>query len=137
MTPSEAKKLDDYHALIMNCFRFWFTVSYIERGISQMSGLTGDTYRACWPYIRLYNTVLNQCLIEKDYKKLFKSYEVITRIISYNDTITTSSYNKSYLESIDASDIPDEDFNRRIHTLCALSVLQDIQFECIIKIFDY
>ena len=137
MIASEAEKLIDYHALIMNCFRFWFTVSYIDRGISQMSGLTGDTYRACWPYLKLYNNVLHQCLIDKDYKKLFNLYEVITRIISYNDTITTSSYNKSYLESIDASDIPDEDFNRRIHTLCALSVLQDIQFECIIKIFDY
>ena len=137
MTASELGKLVDYHALIMNCFRFWFTMSYLDRGICQMSGLTGDTYRACWPYLKLYNIVLNQCLIEKDNKKLFKLYEVITHIISFNDTITKNSYNRSYLDSIGAINYSDEEYNLRIHTFCALWSLRDIQFESIVEFFDY
>ena len=90
---NDKEQLLKYHNTILNCFRFWFTISYHTRGIIQMSGLTGDTYRACWPYLRLYNEILHKAVISGDYEGLFRIYKNIIPFISYYQTISSRNYN--------------------------------------------
>lgn len=97
---NDRNQLLKYHKTILNCFRFWFTISYEARGIMQMSGLTGDTYRACWPYLRLYNEILHQAVVSEDYENLFSVYRNIIPFISYHQTISHRNYNEELLHSL-------------------------------------
>lgn len=97
---NDKEQLLKYHNTILNCFRFWFTISYHTRGIIQMSGLTGDTYRACWPYLRLYNEILHKAVISGDYEGLFSIYKNIIPFISYYQTISSRNYNEELLRAL-------------------------------------
>lgn len=48
------------HKQMMDTFRKMFTRIYHFGSLMQMSGLTGDTCRECWPFLRLYNASLHE-----------------------------------------------------------------------------
>lgn len=100
ISANDREQLLKYHNTILNCFRFWFTISYHARGLMQMSGLTGDTYRACWPYLRLYNEILHKAVISEGYDVLFRIYKNIIPFISYYQTISSRNYNEELLRAL-------------------------------------
>lgn len=100
ISANDREQLLKYHNTILNCFRFWFTISYHARGLMQMSGLTGDTYRACWPYLRLYNEILHKAVISEGYDVLFRIYKNIIPFISYYQTISSRNYNEELLRTL-------------------------------------
>ena len=121
---NDKEQLLKYHNTIFNCFRFWFTISYHSRGMMQMSGLTGDTYRACWPYLRLYNEILHQTIVREDYNGLFRIYKNIIPFISYGQTISNRNYNEELLRSLSDDSV---DHAQIINSLSDVMCIEDYE----------
>ena len=121
---NDKEQLLKYHNTILNCFRFWFTISYHSRGMMQMSGLTGDTYRACWPYLRLYNEILHQAIVREDYNGLFRIYKNIIPFISYGQTISNRNYNEELLRSLSDDSV---DHAQIINSLSDVMCIEDYE----------
>lgn len=121
---NDKEQLLKYHNTILNCFRFWFTISYHSRGMMQMSGLTGDTYRACWPYLRLYNEILHKAVISEDYEGLFRIYKNIIPFISYYQTISSRNYNEELLRALSDDSV---DHTQIINTLSGVMCFEDYE----------
>lgn len=64
------------HKQMMDTFRKMFTRTYHFGSLTQMSGLTGDTCRDCWPFLRLYNASLYEMLTSGNMETLNKFYEI-------------------------------------------------------------
>lgn len=121
---NDKDQLLKYHNTILNCFRFWFTISYHSRGMMQMSGLTGDTYRACWPYLRLYNEILHKAVISQDYEGLFRIYKNIIPFISYYQIISSRNYNEELLRALSDDSV---DHTQIINSLYDVMCFEDYE----------
>ena len=64
------------HKKMMDSFRKMCTKAYHTGAQIQMSGLTGDTCRDCWPFLRQYNASLYEMLTSGNMETLDRFYEM-------------------------------------------------------------
>ena len=64
------------HKKMMDSFRKMFTKTYHAGAQMQMSGLTGDTCRDCWPFLRLYNISLHEMTTSGNMDTMNRFYEI-------------------------------------------------------------
>ena len=64
------------HRNMMDSFRKMFTKTYHAGAQMQMSGLTGDTCRDCWPFLKLYNASLHEMLTSGNMDTMNRFYEI-------------------------------------------------------------